>query len=96
MSSNHNVKIVIQCLPFVEATLSQSNIIIDLPTTPYLPSTMASYTGNGKLFSVKQKDYLERKKEKKRNRAKYLQRKVKQGKATKKEKEELKVLENKS
>ena len=56
---------------------------------------MASYTGNGKLFSVKQQDYLKKKKEEKRNRAKYLQRKVKQGKATKKDKEELKVLEKK-
>ena len=56
---------------------------------------MASYTGNGKLFSDKQKDYLQRKREEKRNRTKYLRRKVKQGKATKKEMEELKVLEKK-
>ena len=54
---------------------------------------MASYTGNGKLFSVKQRAYLDRKKEQKKNRAKYLRRKVKQGKATKKDKEELKSLE---
>ena len=56
---------------------------------------MAPYTGNGKMFSEKQKDYLQRKRAEKRNRVKYLKRKVKLGKATKKEKEELKDLETK-
>ena len=57
---------------------------------------MASYTGHGKMFSTKQNEYLQRKKKEKENRAKYLRKKVKQGKATKKDKEELKVLEKKS
>ena len=56
---------------------------------------MAPYTGNGKLFIEKQNDYLQKKKEEKKNRLKYLRRKVKQGTATKKNKEELKYLEKK-
>ena len=56
---------------------------------------MAPQTGNGKMFITKQKDYLERKKEGKKNRLKYLRRKVKMGTATKKEKKELKDMEKK-
>ena len=56
---------------------------------------MAPYTGNGKMFTDKQNEYLQRKKEEKRNRLKYLRRKVKLGTATKKDKDELKDLENK-
>ena len=61
----------------------------------YSSSTMAPYTGNGKMFKDKQKDYRQRLKMEEKNRLKYLRKKVKRGTATKKDKEELKVLENK-
>ena len=54
---------------------------------------MAQFTGNGKMFIDKQNEYLQRRKEMKRNSVKYLQRKVKQGKATEEEKMELTNLE---
>ena len=47
------------------------------------------------MFKDKQNEYLQRKKEEKKNRMKYLRRKVKLGTATEEEKEELKVLEKK-
>ena len=56
---------------------------------------MAPYTGNGKMFKDKQKEYRQRLKMEEKNRLKYLRKKVKRGTATKKDKEELKVLENK-
>ena len=51
--------------------------------------------GNGKMFVDKQNEYLQRKKEDKKNRVKYLKRKVKLGTATKKDREELRVLQEK-
>ena len=54
---------------------------------------MASYTGDGKMFKDKQKEYRQRVKMEEKNRLKYLRKKVRKGTATKKDKEELKVLE---
>ena len=54
---------------------------------------MAPRNGNAKMFIDRQNEYLQRKKEAKKNRLKYLRKKVKQGKATKEEKKELKELE---
>ena len=54
---------------------------------------MAPYTGNGKMNGTKQKEYQERKKEEKKNRVKYLRRKVKLGTATKEDKKELENLD---
>ena len=55
---------------------------------------MAPYTGNGKMFIEKQNDYLRRIQEVKKNRVKYLKKKVKQGKASAEEKVELATLQN--
>ena len=51
--------------------------------------------GNAKMFIEKQNEYLQRKKEEKKNRLKYLRRKVRLGTSTKKDLEELKELEKK-
>ena len=56
-------------------------------------TTMAPYTGNGKKYIEKQNEYLQRKREPKRNRVKYLRGKVKQGKASDEERKELTNLE---
>ena len=56
---------------------------------------MPQYTGNGKMYSEKQNEYLERKKKVEKDRKKYLRRKVKLGTATPDEKEELANLEAK-
>ena len=45
------------------------------------------------MFKDKQNEYLQRKKEEKKNRVKYLRKKVKLGTATKEDKEKLKALE---
>ena len=50
---------------------------------------MAPRDGNEKMFIEKQNDYLQRKKEKVKNRIKYLKKKVKAGTATPDEKNEL-------
>ena len=56
---------------------------------------MAPYNGNGKMYIAKQNDYLQRKRNKKENRIKYLTKKVKLGTATKKDMEDLKDLKKK-
>ena len=54
---------------------------------------MAPRDGSGKMFIDRQNEYLHRKKAAKKDRMKYLRRKVKLGTATEKDKEELKKLE---
>ena len=54
---------------------------------------MAPRDGNAKMFIDRQNEYLQRKKDTKKNRMKYLRKKVKQGTATNQEKKELKELE---
>ena len=51
--------------------------------------------GNAKMYIDRQNEYLQRKKEEKKNRLKYLRRKLRLGTSTKKELEELKKLEKK-
>ena len=54
---------------------------------------MAPRNGDAKMYIDRQNEYLQRKKEVKKNRLKYLRKKVKKGTATKEEKKELKDLE---
>ena len=56
-------------------------------------STMAPRNGDAKMYIDRQNEYLQRKKEVRKNRLKYLRKKVKKGTATKEEKKELKDLE---
>ncbi len=65
------------------------------PLSSSISSTMAPYNGNGKMYIAKQNDYLQRKRNKKENRIKYLTKKVKLGTATKKDMEDLKDLKKK-